>query len=305
MVDTPVATEPEPEAEAYVPDAPDMVEVEAPTELDGARTAELPVLEVPQLEMPVLQVPVLESPPMPEPEPEPEPEPVVAEAVPMMAPLSLQPLTQLASQMPTIAPPPEPEPQPEPLALEPEPEPEPASDPLMSRLAPLPANAAMTAAEAASIFVPTTDDIPGLDDLPELSSVAYLPSVATEALSTPSLPTMPAMPTMPSMPERPAPTPAPSFGFDSSEQTAAVEMAEAAGLPKLASAPYDVDAMQMNPALDAARVAAGQPHNLAAVEIWELVDHMLVEPGAPSGTPAANPADDKPAGRGRLRGRKG
>jgi hypothetical protein len=58
--------------------------------------------------------------------------------------------------------------------------------------------------------------------------------------------------------------------------------------------------------IDAARPVAGQPHNLAAVEIWELVDHMLDEPGAEPAPPtSAVNADDKRAGKGRLRGRKG
>ncbi len=309
-----VATTFEPEAAAPMPEVP---------------VLEVPVLETPVLEVPVLEVPVLDTPtgePEPTWEPEPltlepepltlEPEPLTLEpetayepepAAPLLAPLSLQPLSPLVAQQPP-APEPEPEPvEPEPLAVEPvlavaEPE-QPTADPLMARLAPLPPTSAISAADAASIFLPAGADLPDLpevDDLPELSSVAYLPSVGGD-LTTGSAALSERPPTLAA-----GPTDAASYFTAPAAQPMAPDPAMAGALPKLATAPFDVDAMMAGLPMDAARPTAGQPHNLAAVEIWELVDHMLDEPGSESAPPIspAN-ADDKRAGKGRLRGRKG
>ncbi len=100
--------------------------------------------------------------------------------------------------------------------------------------------------------------------------------------------------------------------FEAAEHTP-VAPSDQAALPKLASAPIGVDDLMVSNSLAAANQAAadqasaatglGQPHNLAAVEIWELVDHMLAEPSTP-GTMTAT-GDDEGRGRGRRRGRKG
>jgi hypothetical protein len=76
-----------------------------------------------------------------------------------------------------------------------------------------------------------------------------------------------------------------------------------AGLPKLASAPISMDELV---AIDAAAADASGPwngatHNLAAVEIWEMIDSL--DGPAPSDDQLVTSGTEKR--RGWLRGRKG
>lgn len=241
-------------------------------------------------------------------EPEPDPvaveervEPAIVTPAPLLAPLSLQPLVPLTTPEPA-APEPQPvlaEPEPEP---ESEPEPEPAaSDPLISRLAPLPSTSPLDVSALGGMLA-DFDDLSEMEGLPSLSSVAYLPSSSTD-IEQPSAPTLPTA--------QPPSFMAPTFDTTSEPTAFAPDFSAAGPLPKLASAPIGVEELMASIPVDGGRTVGGQPHNLAAVEIWELVDHMLVDPAAgPTGVSTGNAgqheaSDDKRAGRGRLRGRKG
>ncbi|MDO8390723.1 MAG: hypothetical protein Q7V57_09560 [Actinomycetota bacterium] len=252
--------------------------------------------------------PIAIEPAEPEAEPEPEPEPAA------FVPLSLTPLAVAGASDPIPEPIPEPtfEPTFEPLpTLGAMPQTTPAAIPTIAHTpAPTPPPpsfdqldavlAATPPAPGSTPFEPTDnafDDLQ-LADLPPISSLAFLTGVdaptgtTTETIT--GLPELMALgspsqhqPFVPAAHDAMQPGPAP------------------AGLPKLATAPVAVGDLDLDPAhmVGAARTGASPTHTLAAVDIWELVDEIMVE--APPAQPATVGDDeDERRGRGRRRGRK-
>ena len=160
--------------------------------------------------------------------------------------------------------------------------------PLVARLAPLPLDSA--AALAA---------IPEADDLPPLSELAYLPSSDVPAASVFTSPASP-----PTLVDRPVYEPLASSPTEA-DLFSPVGGPDQANLPKLATAPIGVEELMAANADDALRATnAAQPHNLAAVEIWELVDHIMDEPQSNSSSNEPTPAGESRE-RGRRRSKKG
>lgn len=161
--------------------------------------------------------------------------------------------------------------------------------PLVARLAPLPLDSA--AALAA---------IPEADDLPPLSELAYLPSSDVPAASVFTPPASPS----PTLVDRPVYEPLANSPTEA-DLFSPVGGPDQANLPKLATAPIGVEELMAANADDALRASnAAQPHNLAAVEIWELVDHIMDEPQSNSSSNEPTPAGESRE-RGRRRSKKG
>ena len=76
------------------------------------------------------------------------------------------------------------------------------------------------------------------------------------------------------------------------------------GLPKLASAPISMTDLKAANAEAAAAPFGGPTHNLAAVDIWEMVD-VLMDDGQPADQDLVNSGGSEKRSRGWLRGRKG
>jgi len=240
-------------------------------------------------------------------EPEPEPTPFV--------PLTLAPLTTLST--------PESAPAPQPVAEEAAAAP--SFEPLPSLgLTPQPPSAAVPAAPAppppsfddldavlglgadtpalADAPAASSDTAAELSDLPPISSLAFLSTfdgvsdtAALPITELAELPTLAApssyapdhLPVAPPAhnPMEPGPSPA--------------------GLPKLATGPVSVDNLDLDPAHmgDYARTGGAPTHTLAAVEIWELVDGIMVDAQPSPATAADGDADDR-RGRGWRRSKK-
>lgn len=272
----PVTVEPEPEAE--------------PTVVVAAEPEPEPIVLAPLTLAPLTVAPAApELPPEPEaaaPEPEPTPEPTsqYEPMAPALTPLALEPLTTESAAEVFESPVFESPVFESPAVDVPAVDVPGAAEPLLARLAPLPDG------------TPPLSGIAEVDDLPPLSSVAYLPT-AQPAGTTPHLAA--------------GPSSAPMSAAEADSPFTPLPPADQAGLPKLANAPIGVDDLMASNSVMAANAAAaaaaatapGQPHNLAAVEIWELVDHMLAEPSA--ATTSLATSDDDGRGRGRRRGRKG
>ena len=243
-------------------------------------TIELPVVDEPALDEPSIEADTAEETERP--------------ALPELVPMSWS--------QPHSA---EPEPEPEAVTAEAAAEPVVEAPPaLLPSLSSLPTLGSMTAAVATS---PDTGDEPATQSEPAseptLSAMPTLGSLTSfSALSSPPVNgTEPAEPVSsadffdsleshpltasPANPYEPGPTPT--------------------GLPKLASAPISMDEL----AARADAVAAAAPHwsgpgnTLAAVDIWEMVDDLLVEPDSGDQDLVASGGEKR--GRGWLRGRKG
>jgi hypothetical protein len=166
-------------------------------------------------------------------------------------------------------------------------------------------------AEPATDPAPVEEPAPAVHSMPTLGSLTPLASLTS--LTTPAEPTTPSEPTTPNTNGTAA-----SDFFSSLESSPVLGNAAApstteyqsfepgpapAGLPKLASAPISMDELV---AIDAAGADASGPwngatHNLAAVEIWEMIDSL--DGPAPSDDQLVTSGTEKR--RGWLRGRKG
>jgi len=183
--------------------------------------------------------------------------------------------------------------------------------PSLSSLQPL--SLGEPALDSASEPAPTAEEVaPVVTDTWAARIAAAEQDLASRPESTPDaapeptvLPTLSALPTFAVQPAPPAPAESSLLGtLGSFGPRPSTEPANLAPLPTLASEPTAVAALaQRAAAADPSAPWAGPTHNLAAVEIWEMVDELVVEE-RPQVLVAAG-GDGERRGKGWLRGRKG
>ncbi len=213
----------------------------------------------------------------------------------------------------------------EPVATEPEPEPEPELATPASALLTLPSFSSLHASEPTPVVV---DETPAVEDAVVQDAVTEEPVVeepvaAEMPTEVPSMPTLSSFTTLaPSVPAA-EPTPVLTTDFFGALSDPTVDSPAdqklpglpplnafepgplPAELPKLAAAPMSMDELVSQNAQTSAEAQSwsGATHNLAAVDIWEMVDE-IVDDGHQTDEQLVGTGGAEKRSRGWLRGRK-